>query len=381
MEDLINLSPLGLYLNFLLIILISFISYNNKIISKTVLLLIILSCTGPILLSYLTNIYFIFPDQGGYYDNIILFRNYYDFDNLRHKDLNQNFTLLSSLIYIPSISDFYNASYLNKYILVIFLIYLIKSNYLSNNQALIILLYPSLFIYSSLLLKEMIIIAFLVLAYIYLTEKRYSISLSLILATSLIKPYLPIMFFIIYVIYFCFFIQRYKSDFYLSFFMLIALIFFINLDNINDNINFLIDRLNLLIYNFYLEDNNYSAEARSFSTSLIGFNLDSLIYIIQSIIAYFFKPMIFNASNIFQIAQSIENIIIFVLLVHFLKELYLKDIKKTYFFIFSIIFTSIPYAIIVSNIGTLSRYRFTILIIFILIIFFELNTNKKINEK
>ena len=62
---------------------------------------------------------------------------------------------------------------------------------------------------------------------------------------------------------------------------------------------------------------------------------------------------------------------------YYLKKLYAKNIAKTYYIILSALFVSAPYALIVANVGTLARYRFSIVFIFILIIFFELNRTKK----
>ena len=100
----------------------------------------------------------------------------------------------------------------------------------------------------------------------------------------------------------------------------------------------------------------------------------------SSIILFWFKPLIYNVTNFFEFIQSIENLLALIILAYSLEKLYFIDIKKTYFLITSFIIISTPYALIVSNIGTLSRYRFSIIVIFMIIIFFELSQNKK-NEK
>ena len=143
----------------------------------------------------------------------------------------------------------------------------------------------------------------------------------------------------------------------------------------------LIDKLNIYIYNFNLESNDYSAEALAFSKNYIKLDISSIYNIITLIISYFFKPFLYKIENFSQLFQSLENIFILSILIYYLKKLYLKNIAKTYYIISSILIISLPYAIIVSNIGTLSRYRFTVLIIFLFIIFIELNKFKKKNEK
>jgi hypothetical protein len=129
-----------------------------------------------------------------------------------------------------------------------------------------------------------------------------------------------------------------------------------------------------------MEAQDYSEESHLFDRNLIGINLKSIYLIFSSITLFWFKPLIYNVTSFAELFQSIENILFFIILTYFLKKLYFIDIKKTYFLIMSLIITSTPYALIVSNIGTLSRYRFTIVFIFIIIIFFESNQHKK-NEK
>ena len=90
-------------------------------------------------------------------------------------------------------------------------------------------------------------------------------------------------------------------------------------------------------------------------------------FLSSNILLFWFKPMFYNASNIAQIIQSFENILIMFVLYYYLNKLYKKNITKAYYIIFSAIFISTPYAIIVSNVGTLARYRFTIIFVFIVI--------------
>ena len=87
----------------------------------------------------------IFPDQGGYYDNIKTYRENYDFDSLRHSNQNKYLSIILSIVPIPSIGSIYSATFINKFIIIFFIIYLIKLKYVSNTQAIILLIYPSLF--------------------------------------------------------------------------------------------------------------------------------------------------------------------------------------------------------------------------------------------
>jgi len=366
---------IGTYINLLIILFLVSKLCIDKIISKEVFLLLCLSSLGPILLNLSPIIYNIFPDQGGYYDNIVLFREDYDFNILRHSDQNKFLTLILTFTPLPSVDSLISAVYLNKFLLFSLIIYLIKFNYIKNYQAVIILLYPSLFLYSSLFLKETVIIIFLTISYIFLIKEKYLFSILSLMLVFFVKDNLAILFIIVYVMYFIIFYLKPKLK--TIFFSIIIFGFiFINSELHLD----MLEKLNLYIFNFNMESNDYSKQSKLFDRSLIGINLKSFFFIFFSIISFWFKPLIYNVTSFSELVQSVENILFFIILTYFLKKLYFIDIKKTYFLIMSLLITCVPYALIVSNIGTLSRYRFTIIFIFIIIIFFELNQNKK-NEK
>ena len=366
---------IGIYINILIILFLVSKFFIDKIISKEVFLLFILSSTGPILLNLTPVIYNIFPDQGGYYDNIVIFRDYYNFDILRHSDQNKFLTLILTFIPLPSVDNIISAVYLNKFLLFSLIIYLIKFNYIKNYQAIILLLYPSLFLYSSLFLKETVIIVFLTISYIYLIKEKYLFSILCIGLVFFVKANLALLFVIIYGLYIVLYYLKPNLQKVIYILILSGLLFIVL--GLHSN---LLEQLNLLIFNFNMEASNYSKESQLFDKNLIGINLKSFLLIFKSSISFWFKPLIYKATSLSELGQSIENILIFITLAYFLKKLYLIDIKKTYFLITALLITSLPYAIIVSNVGTLSRYRFSIIIIFMIIIFFELNQNKK-NEK
>ena len=368
-----HLYSFGIYVNFLLLVYISYKSYTSKIISREIFYLFILTCLGPIFFHNFLVIDSIFPDQGGYFDNIQEYRESRDQSKLRHADSSKYLSLILSIIPAPSVENLYGATFLNKFLLIFLIIYLIKFNYIKNGQAIILLLYPSLFLYSSLMLKETTFIFFLTISYIFLIKDKFFYSLLCLFLVAIIKPHLAILFGLFYLGYVVLFKAKikFKNLFYTIFFVGIFLFFEKNL------ISNLVSQLNQFIYNFNLEDNNYNRQALDFTNELIKFDLSSIIFLISQIILFWVKPLLFNAENIAQIIQSFENVLILIILIYYLNKLYLKNIAKTYYLILSAIFVSAPYAIIVSNVGTLARYRFSIIFVFIIIIFIEINRTKK----
>jgi len=377
MEYLIdNFANYGFYINFFFIFYICLKARLSNIISREVFCLLVISCLGPILFKFIPFFNLMFPDQGGYYDNITILRDNYSYDLLRHSNNSKQLSLILSIVPIPLVESVSSATFLNKFLIVFLIIYLIQFKYITNAQSVILLLYPSLFLYSSLMLKETTVVFLIILSYIFLIKDKYFFCLACLGLTALIKFHLALLFAIIYLIYPLFylkFIKKYLIYLILTIFTLLAI--YIQLDYS------LIDKLNIYIYNFNLESNDYSAEALAFSKNYIKLDISSIYNIITLIISYFFKPFLYKIENFSQLFQSLENIFILSILIYYLKKLYLKNIAKTYYIISSILIISLPYAIIVSNIGTLSRYRFTVLIIFLFIIFIELNKFKKKNEK
>ncbi len=363
----------GIYVNFLLLIYISYKSYTSKIISKEILYLFILTCFGPILFHNFLIIDSFFPDQGGYLDNIREYRESREQSKLRHADTNKYLSLILSIIPIPSVENLYGATFLNKFLLIFFLIYLIKFNYIKNNQAVILLLYPSLFLYSSLMLKETTIIFFLSISYIFLVKDKYLYSLLCLFLVSIIKPHLSILFGIAYLFYTMQFKAKIKFKYILLTIFFIGIILYFE-KNLLSN---LLSQLNQFIYNFHLENVNYNKEELGFTKELIKFDLSSIFYLFSQSLLFWFKPFLHNAENLPQMIQSFENIFVMIIILYYLKKLYSKNIAKTYYIILSAFFVSVPYALIVANVGTLARYRFSIVFVFILIIFIELNRTKK----
>ena len=369
----ISLYSFGIYVNFLLLVFICYKSYISKLISREIFYLFILTCLGPILFHNFVLVDTIFPDQGGYLDNIRNYRENRDLSKLRHADSSKYLSLILSIIPTPSVENLYGATFLNKFLLIFLFIYLIKFNYIKNGQAIILLLYPSLFLYSSLMLKETTIIFFLTITYILLIKDKFFYSLLCLFLVAIIKPHLSILFGVIFLIYIAQFKVKVKLKYLFYTISFLGIILFFE----NNFISNILSELNQLIYNFNLEDNNYNRNALNFTNELIKFELSSIIFLLSQILLFWVKPLFYNAQNFAQIIQSFENILVLACLVYYLRKLYLKDIAKTYYIILSALFVSAPYAVIVSNVGTLARYRFSIIFVFIIIIFIEINRTKK----
>ena len=361
---------LAIYINFFILGAILIYFFNIKIISKNILILLLITNLFPIIINLDVSVYNKFPDQGGYQDNISIIRNNFDFDNLRHNFESQFLVSIFQIIPIPFINNTAESSYINRFLLCLFLIYLIKNKYLKNDQILILILYPSFIFYSSLFIKETIVIILISYSYIKLKEKNFSFSFFFIFLAFLIKPFLAILFFKFFIIYIL--INFFEKKVFVFCFLLIIFVILLYPEIFYEGLDF----LNLQIYNFESEKFGYSSEIELERNKLL-LNFDLIIYFLQSIPDFWLRPYLYETSKIIHTFQFFENLIVLSLFLYLLNKIYSKNKLKFFYLIYGIIFISLPFGLIVANAGTLSRYRFAILAIFLIILFYELNLQKK----
>ena len=106
-------------------------------------------------------------------------------------------------------------------------------------------------------------------------------------------------------------------------------------------LNNLISQLNQFIYNFNLEDKNYNREALNFSKEILKFDFYLIYFLISNILLFWLKPIIYDVTNITQFIQSLENILVLIVIFYNLDKLSRENINKTYYLIFSSILVSI----------------------------------------
>ena len=97
----------------------------------------------------------------------------------------------------------------------------------------------------------------------------------------------------------------------------------------------------------------------------------------------FFLPSILSSENSFQFIQSIENILLLIFLIYFFYIFYKNYRLKCIYWFTHLIFVSGLYGIVVENLGTLMRFKFSIVVSFLIVMFYEYskkNEDNKINE-
>lgn len=269
------------------------------------------------------------------------------------------FSWTYSLIPLPITDNTTNIGFFSKFLYILFFIYLIKSKILKEKSFLffLFLLWPSIILYSSVGLKEIptLILCFFVIK--SLIDKNYlfmSISFILLYFLKDQNSYLLAVVIFSYIILFE--MNFKKLDLLLIFGTLTLLIAFFLLDPI-------FNKLNFYRFNMFLENLTPRNEI-----VLLDYKSPVFIFdVFKFIINFIFSPLPNEINNTLRLVQFLENIIVFSLLLFFMKKAYLIDKKKTIFWVISLLFIFAVYGSITANSGSIARWRFPFLVNWILI--------------
>ena len=303
--------------------------------------------------------------MGDQYLYFSILQNTRSFDFLSHEDPKPLITSwLLSLMPLPFVETIQSLGFFNRYLFIIFFILIYNKNFLKGLPLYFILFYPSLIFYTSLSLRDPVVLFFMILGTVFLIEKKYLISLISIIPLYFIK---------------------FKNFYFILFIYSLSIVLDIKKYQILF-LSLIIPLTTLTIFNFFgdiLASIDYYREALYKENGGNVANYEGLEgfsdLIIQGIIAFpyfLFKPFPWEASNFFQTVQSYENIIVVLFLIFFTKKSYsqsrLLTIKWLLFFVFSITI----YGITVYNFGTVSRYRFPIIAVYVIGLSYDLFKNK-----
>ncbi len=318
-----------------------------------------------------------FPDQPEYFRYIrqwrsLDFENFLSFIFTDKRQVVKIATLLYSFIPLPTPTNLYGFAFFNKFLLIIFFYIVMKKNILSGLPLLFLILYPSLHLYSSLTLRD----------------TQVLLLMFLVIYSALEKNFFTMIFFMIIL----YFIKW--QNFYLLFSILISIYIF-KFDFIKRNIIiFLITTSILFLYIFdkyfleYINTAHYNFYILQFDHNDVRFDLNhldgyfNLIYnLISGVIYFYIVPIISLDLNTFELIQFFENIFVTIFLIYFIKQNFKLDKYKTFYWILLILSCFAIYSLVVLNPGTISRWRYAFIVIFIIGLSLDNKINKlKLNE-
>ena len=169
--------------NFSILIFFIFIFYKYKKFEIFPLFLIsfFMMITPFIVNNFIINWQF-FPDQSKYFDNTRAIRSaIFDVRELKSFLVaEKNKVFLSSFIYaimpVSNIETYNSIGFINRFFITILFVFLIKGNHLTLSTKLVFLISPSLILYSSVSLRESLILVLMIFSLYNLLYKNHTLS-------------------------------------------------------------------------------------------------------------------------------------------------------------------------------------------------------------
>ena len=267
---------------------------------------------------------------------------------------------LFALIPLPYVETIQSLGFFNRFIATILISWLYFSKRLRGWPLLFVIFYPSFLLYSSLTLRDTLILLFMIVSVILFIEKRRLVAIVIALPLVVIK----LQNFALIIIFFIIHLSFSKDSFFYRLRYLLIPGFLLALSPF---VMELIELLNFYRRAFHLGDGGDLA-------SYVPINGLSDFFVIatQAVPYFFFKPMIWEASNVLQLIQSLENFIVTIFIIFlFIKAFKINRSLALKWLAFLIISFAI-YGLVVSNFGTAARYRFPFILTFVIGIAYEL---------
>ena len=284
---------------------------------------------------------------------------------------------------LPNYMTVTSLAFANKFFIFVTFLWL-KRFFSNENELLLYFLIPSLILYSSMSLRDTLIIVLSLVFIINLIRDRY------VLAAVFLYPLLvlKIQMFAFLFLYFIarLFFRAHKNYYLFTFFVLGLMIGgFIMEEQILAVLN--LYRIAFAAENFVAFDGSISYHAwneyggglaEALELSSLG---DALFKAILNLPNFFIMPLPWNWSNIFYPLQALESWLLIYLYVRLGMK---QNLYKNYEFIlltFILLIGSSIYALLMSNEGTFVRYRFTLFYPFLLGAFYLSSTSHKFLKK
>lgn len=325
---------------------------------------------SPFIFNYFLFDPMLFNDQFRYSAQVGIFREKgFDSLDLEFNSLNdlRSYGLdISSFIFSFSPVPFHltvtSLAFTNR--LLIFLIFVWLYKVSGKENSIFMFLIPSIVLYSSLSLRDPMIISLSVFFLYFVIKNKFISSFLILILISLLKFQNAILLFMIYAGKFIFF--AHKSYLNLAFF--IVAVFAIGIVFQEQ----IVSGLNFFRFAFYLEDIGQSSVSSS-QESLIKSNESFLAVLATSLMLlpnFILMPFPLNASGMLQLMQSLENIFLLILTTYLFIKAYKVEKGLSLFLLLGLLIGLGVYSYVIFNIGTGVRYKFVYLYPYLLIFYF-----------
>ena len=355
-------------LNFIIIcFFIYYFVYRFKIQIKFFFFLIFL-----LILTFIINNsvhWSLFPDQTKYSHFIDSLRN---IRLIEFQDKTISFSvkmssILMSIIPLPFITTTFSVALINRVIISTLIIYFLKNRSCSFFLIHILLFMPSIVIYSSFALREILVLSIALIYFsFFISKNRFWISLFFITILLLIKPTIAVIYIIISFFYYLFFVSQLKKK--IKLFITILFSAFVLIFNEKILLNILNMRQGfdseLFNYNVINPDVTLYSELDSFFLFLK--------MLLTGLINFLLSPLN-NSITLSKFFLFIENLFLYILIIYNLKNLFKINKFKVYFWTLVLLLLSTLMGIIFQNDGTMWRYKLQFLVTILFAIDFSKN--------
>ena len=275
-----------------------------------------------------------------------------------------------SMIPVPFINSIQSICMIN-FMLFLLLFVFTKKKFFNNNAAdYFLLLFPSLLLYSSLALRDTLILVIMFISVYYIIIKEKEV-LGLIIGFPLLYIKFQNYFMIILVVLLYKILKRRSMKINIGLFLAIIIGILIPekipiIGSLYNKIEMY--RLALLAENMIkVTGKFYDWDFARSMFEPLGTGV-SLIYLVAKNFLYMlFKPLPWECQNSFQIIQSVENIAVFIIIIMLnSKKIISHEVRNKVLFLNIMLFVSMAInGLVVFNFGTAVRYKFTFVVIYI----------------
>jgi hypothetical protein len=350
MELIIASNLFHLFLIWVLIL----ISHALKFTDEKLSFLLIISSISPFIFNGFLFAPEYMPDQFRYLDSILTFR---ELSIPKESSFTVFYSsLILSLIPMPFVFDLIGVGFINKFIFISLLIYLSKNRIFPPQVMFFLAVYPDLLMYTSLSLRDTLVFILMTLSFIFLMKRLYVICFLSLLVLLVLK--FQNFAFMLFLILGYIFLRNSDKELVLKrvlvFWSFLIILSFVITPLLLDEINFYRKAM-------FIEDGGQV----SAYVDLVGVG-DIFLKSSYAALNFFFSPFIWSAGNYFQLLQSLVNIAVFFVILFFTVKFYKLSPVVVIFWLSFIYFTFTIYGLVVANEGTISRYRFPFVALFVM---------------
>ena len=346
--------------NLLPILIVIFISFRFGYIPMWLSFFLGVLAFTPFFLNYVLFAPGYMPDQWQYYYTVQNIRSFLPNEIYESRSVEVASWILS-FIPLPYVETIQSLGFFNRLIMTLLTIWLYASKNLRGWPLLFLLFYPSLLLYSSLSLRDTLVMLFMLLPILLFIENKKLLAIAISLPLFFIKFqnfFLVIVFFLAH-LYFSrdSIIYRYRYMFLI--FLVLAITPFLTS---------IIEILDITRFNLFIEDGGYIQSYVHVKTIE-----DFIIIALQSAPYFLMKPLPWEADNFLQLVQSFENILILIFLCYMFFKSSNIDSKIVFKWFVYLVAAFGIYGLVVFNFGTAVRYKFPFIVIVVVGMAYELH--------